>query len=306
VRVVTRAAVCGGLLLFAALGALAGLAGTAGAASRYPAWSGTRTVTYCDPDGQPLAMTLFAPDRPSAAPVPVVLQVHGGGWVRGERFTDLSGSATASMLTSHGFAVASVDYRLAPEHPWPDQIVDVKCAVRYLRSAAAGLGLDPGRIGAWGSSAGGQLVALLGTTGTGTTWNDGEYPGVSSAVEAVVDQFGPSDLLAPFPRWTAGIIDRVFGPEPAADSTRATASPLDHATPGDPPFLIQQGTADRIVPEEQSVALADRLRADGVHVELTLVERGPHGLGAPDESPDAAQLADQVTDFFVRTLGPSG
>lgn len=248
-------------------------------------------------------MTLFPPSQPSATPVPVVLQVHGGGWTRGERMTDLSGSPTATMLTAHGIAVASIDYRLAPDHPWPDQIVDAKCAVRFLRSSANALGIDPDQIGAWGSSAGGQLVALLGTTGSQSVWNDGEHPAVSSAVQAVVDQFGPSDLEARFPRWTAGVIDRVFGAAPRADATLAAASPLDHVAPGDPAFLVQQGTIDRIVPQEQSVALAHDLRHAGDPVELTLVDRGGHGLGSPEESPDALQLADQVTAFFARTLG---
>lgn len=301
-RAGSRAAGRGGLFLLSVVTVLATWALPSGAAVRYPMWSGTRTVTYCDPDGERLAMTLFAPSQPSATPVPVVLQVHGGGWVRGERMTDLSASPAATMLTAHGIAVASIDYRLAPEHRWPDQIVDAKCAVRFLRSSADALGIEPDRIGAWGSSAGGQLVALLGTTGSESAWNGGEHPDVSSAVQAVVDQFGPSDLEARFPRWTAGVIDRVFGVAPSADVSLAAASPLDHVSPGDPPFLIQQGTVDRIVPEKQSVALANGLRQAGDAVELTLVDRGGHGLGSPDESPDPAQLAGQVTAFFVRTL----
>jgi acetyl esterase/lipase len=267
----------------------------------YPAWVGTRTVTYCRPDGLSLAMTLFAPSKPSDVPVPVVLQVHGGGWVRGHRFTALSQSPAATLLTERGIAVASIDYRLAPASPWPAQIIDVECAVRYLRTTAEVLGLDPNQIGAWGSSAGGQLVALLGTTADQSLW--GQTPRAPRpAVQAVADQFGPTDLAAALPRWTAGIVHRVFGSSTGASQALDDASPLDHVGPGDPPFLIQQGTSDAIVPETQSFQLAGRLRAAGDSVRLTLVAGGNHGLTAVGEAPDSAWLDQELTDFFVHTL----
>jgi acetyl esterase/lipase len=156
--------------------------------------SSTRTVTYCVEGGQPLAMTLFAPST-VGPPVPVVLQVHGGGWQHGiPTALALSGSGAAADLVGAGFVVASIDYRLAPANPWPDQIIDVKCAVRYLRAHAADLGIDPDRIAALGTSAGGQLVSLLGTTGSSALWDTGPYPDESSEVDAVVDEFGPADL----------------------------------------------------------------------------------------------------------------
>jgi acetyl esterase/lipase len=295
------AVLVGALVTVASATPASGADRQAGGAS-YPSWSGTRTVSYCDPDGHPLAMTLFSPSSPSSFPVPVVLEVHGGGWVRGQRFTSLAQSLPATLLSQRGIAVASIDYRLAPANPWPDQIVDVKCAVRYLRADAAALGLDPRRMGAWGSSAGGQLVALLGTTGGLPLWDQGPDATTSSTVQAVADQFGPSDLTTSFPRWTTGIIHRVFGTPPGADTTLDDASPVDHVGPGDPPFLIQQGTADHIVPASQSLLLADRLRAAGVPVQLTLVTGGNHGLGAAGESPDATRLDVELADFFVRTL----
>ncbi len=281
-------------------------AGATGVAHKgaYPFWAGTRTLSYSHPHGQPLSMTLFAPHGASRNPVPVVLQVHGGGWARGQRLTSLSQSRAATLLTDRGIAVASIDYRLTPANPWPDQIVDVKCAVRFLRSSARYLGIDPARIGAWGSSAGGQLVALLGTTGGQPLWDEGTDRGTSSSVQAVADQFGPSELVTRFPHWTAGVIHRVFGTAPGADATLDIASPLDHVGPGDPPFLIQQGTADHVVPAAQSMLLADRLRAAGVRVQLTLVAGGNHGLGAPRESPGPSRLDAELAEFFVRTLEP--
>ena len=230
--------------------------------------------------------------------------MHGGGWEKGSRLQDLSQSDTANDLVRAGFMVASIDYRLAPENPWPDQIIDAKCAVRYLRSHAASLGIEADRIAAMGSSAGGQLVGLLGTTGASALWNVGPYRDVSSQVAAVVDEFGPSDLNASdWPSYTAGIIRRVFGAGPGTgDPVLTTASPLAHASTGDPPFLIVQGTADQVVPVSQSVDLADRLRSVGVPAELVLVDRGRHGLGTPGEVPSASTISAMVTTFLTRLL----
>jgi len=280
------------------------LAATTDVVTHGPDWQGIRTVDYCVEGGQSLAMSLFAPNA-TGHPVPVILQVHGGGWERGSRLLDLSQSGTVAELVGAGFVVASIDYRLAPDNPWPDQIIDVKCAVRYLRSHAAYLGIEPDRIAALGSSAGGQLVSLLGTTAALPQWDVGPYSDVSSRVEAVVDEFGPSDLAAnDWPPYTQGIIRQVFGAAPdTADPVLTTASPLTYVSAGDPPFLIVQGTADQVVPVSQSERLADRLRSVGVPADLVLVDGGRHGLGTPGEVPSASTISLVITGFFERELG---
>ena len=235
-------------------------------------------------------MSLFAPAA-TARPAPVVLQVHGGGWERGERFVDLAQSTEAAQLVAHGIVVASVNYRLAPENPWPDQIIDVKCAVRFLRANALELGIDPNRIAVWGSSAGGQLVSLLGANDTPAAWDTGAFGDVSSRVDAVVDEFGPTDLTAP--GWGAYIMKifrTVFGTASGSSPVLRDASPITYVGPGDSPFLILQGTADHIVPAAQSEDLAQRLEADHVPTELDLVARGAHGLGTPGEDPSPGQI----------------
>ena len=295
-----RAVVVAVALVGATLAVGAHPAGAAG--PTYPTWSGTREVTYCDPGGQPLAMTLFAPAAQDH-PVPLVLQVHGGGWERGHRLDDLASSSTAQALVAAGFAVASIDYRLAPANPWPDQIDDVTCAVRYLRAQAGPLGIDPAHLAAWGSSAGGQLVALLGTSGAAFP-GDGQWPDQPDTVAAVVDEFGPADLTDPlWPSYTAGIIRQVFGRDPGPSAALALASPADHVAPGDPPFLILQGTADRIVPATQSEELAARLQAAGDRADLVLVRGGGHGLGTPGESPGTAVQDQRIVDFLQQLLG---
>jgi acetyl esterase/lipase len=291
--------VTAGVVLGLAVGGLSlveAIRGPAGAASG-------RTVTYCVEGGQALAMTLFAPSTVGASR-PAVLQVHGGRWQRGSRLLSLSGSEAATDLVGAGFVVASIDYRLAPANPWPDQIIDVKCAVRYLRAHAGDLGIDPNRIAALGDSAGGQLVSLLGTTGSSTLWNAGPYPDESSAVDAVVDEFGPADLAAAnWPGDSVAMIHRVFGAAPGTPNpVLAQASPVTHVSAGDPPFLIVQGTDDQVVPMSQSERLAAQLRVDHVPVQLVLVDGGRHGLETPGENPSPPAIASLITAYLVQTL----
>jgi acetyl esterase/lipase len=299
--------------------AVSGLSSSASAAVRKsagPTWSGTRVVTYCTEGTQALTMSLFAPTG-NGHPAPVVLQVHGGGWQHGQRWVSLSQSTTATDLVHAGFVVASIDYRLAPAHPWPDQIIDTKCAVRYLRANAATLGLNPNKIAAMGTSAGGQLVSLLGTTGTAATtatpatpgsdevWDMGPYKDVSSKVDAVVDEFGPADLTAlSWPKKSIDMIHNVFGVVPGSDDqTLSAASPAILAAAGDPPFLILQGTSDQVVPETQSKEFAQRLRSAGVPVRLVLVDHGQHGLDTPSESPSPDAISTLITRYLQQTIG---
>jgi acetyl esterase/lipase len=269
-----------------------------------PTWFGARSQTYCFEDGQPVQMTLFAPERVSR-PAPVVIQVHGGRWQTGTSFTSLAQSLTATELVDAGFVVASIDYRLAPQYPWPDQIIDVECAVRYLRAESSNLGIDPDEIGAWGDSAGGQLVSLLGTAPDVAGWTQGEYRAESDHVAAVVDEFGPADLGATdWPHRSAVMIRNVFGAWPTkSNAALMAASPVTYVAPGDPPFLILQGTDDQVVPVSQSETLAARLRANRVPVDLVLVARGQHGLASDGESPSPGVISELITRFFERTLG---
>ena len=294
-----RTWVTAGAVLIVAVGGLTLWDASRGAAGA----SSTRTVTYCVEGGQPLAMTVFAPTTLGSAR-PAVLEVHGGGWQHGGRLLSLSQSGPATDLVGAGFVVASIDYGLAPQDPWPDQIIDAKCAVRYLRAHAGDLGIDPNRIAALGTSAGGQLVSLLGTTGSSALWNAGPYPDESSAVDAVVDEFGPADLNEPdWPQRSVFMIHRVFGATPGTASPILTqASPITHVAAGDPPFLIVQGTDDQVVPMSQSEHFASQLRADDVPVEVVLVDGGRHGLETPGESPPPPAIASLITAYLVRTL----
>ena len=146
------------------------------------------TFTYCSPDGDELQMDFYRPARPSA--VPVVLQVHGGGWVLGDRTLNVTAGLVSAFL-SKGLAFATIDYRLDNA---PDAIEDVACAVRYLRASAARLGIEAARIGAMGQSAGAQLVSLLGTAPPSSGFDVGQYSNESSRVQAVARRVGSNHL----------------------------------------------------------------------------------------------------------------
>jgi acetyl esterase/lipase len=257
-----------------------------------------RDVTYCVADGVPLKMDIYEPIKADSAPAPVAMFVHGGSWSGGDK-ASYEGAHEIAALVSRGYLVASVNYRLAPQYVFPAQIEDVKCAVRYLRAGASSLNIDPNRIGAWGTSAGGQLVSLLGTTdeSAGLEGNGG-YADVSSRVQAVVDMYGRADL-ATIPETRPDLLP-VFGGE----ANLSRYSPVTYASKDDPPFLIMHGDQDNVVPPELSQEFYDRLTAAGVQATLVMVSHAGHGFvpTGPGMSPSRAEITGMVGDFFDRHL----
>lgn len=255
-----------------------------------------KDVTYCKVDRVALLMDLYFPTR-GEPPFAAVIYVHGGGWVSGDKSFG-GGIPLIPALREAGFIVAAVNYRLAPQYTFPAMIEDVKCAVRFLRAHAEEYGLDSAHIGAWGGSAGGHLVALLGTTDRSAGFDVGEYLDQSSRVQAVVDMFGPADLKALF-RNEDEMKKRVF-----ADFDLALASPITYATPDDPPFLILHGENDHLVPIEQSEILMAALQAVNVPVQLVRVNNAGHGFFSSGGmiEPTHFALAKLVLQFFIEHL----
>jgi acetyl esterase/lipase len=262
------------------------------------------TLTYCN--HQRARIT-----EPTSlhGPAPAAVYVHGGSWVSGDY--DTGGFLVDSIgpaLARAGVVVVSLDYRLGPTEHWPDQIEDVKCAIRYLRANAAQLHINAGAIGAWGQSAGGHLVALLGTAGPSAGWDIGPYLGESSTVQSVVDMAGPSDLLTMGDQGDAGLVAESFisllghGPARQLGTDLKRASPVTYIAPGDPPFLIVDSNNDEIVYPEQSLELAWDLGVDGDPRELVTVTEGGHEFDTPGESPSESAIVRLVVAFFVQTL----
>jgi acetyl esterase/lipase len=291
--------------------------GTA-AAQTCQSFSGLTYGTYPDRSGQiqGLGLDLLAPSG-AGVPVPLVIWIHGGGWATGSRRPI---PAFVSRLCSLGYAVASVDYRLTDVAIWPAQIEDVKGAVQFLRANAATYGLDPDRFAAWGESAGGQLAAMLGTSGgvgvstlgapdasVDLEGSTGGHPGVSSRVQAVVDWYGATDFVAMHfypstadhddPRSDEG--NFVGGPVQERPERVATANPATYASADDPPFLLMHGTADPLIPFNQSELLFDALLAQGVRATFVPVQNAGHGHDPWTSSTEIWQV---VYDFLDRSL----
>ena len=264
-------------------------------------------VTYCNGETARITEPTTREQR-----APAVVYLHGGSWIGGDHTSGgfiVDGIGPA--LVAKGFVVASVNYRLGPQHRWPAQIVDAKCAVRYLRAHAAALHVDPARIGIWGHSAGGHLASLVGTAGPAAGWDVGAYPAEPSRVEAVADLAGPSNLVTLGAEGLPGVVranfESLLGPLPPGDlpAALAKASPVTYVSHGDPPFLIVHGDEDGIVPLAQSEELAGALRVADVPVTLVVVHGGGHALDEPGAQPDARQIEAMVVHFFETELRPA-
>jgi len=261
-------------------------------------------LRYCTMEGEVERMDVYLPSASFPRPLPVAVHVHGGGWVGGSRTRGVWFAEIRDRLVGLGYIVVSLDYRLAPQYRYPAQIQDTKCAIRHLRTEAARYGLDPDRIGAWGASAGGQLVGLLGTADASAGFDDaGDFPGVSSRVQAVVALSAITDLTAQ--EELRDDYSRVFLTWPQADSPEMIqASPVTHVTPDDSPFLFVVGEADTLVLPAQSARMDGLLRGAGVPSSLVTVRHADHGLDPTTEpiSPARDQVITEIAAFLDRYL----
>lgn len=229
-------------------------------------------------------------------PMPVIIYIHGGGWSGGSRNM---GMPFTIAFAQGGYFACTIDYRLSGEAIFPAQVSDVKSAVRFIRANAEKLGIDPQRIGVWGHSAGGHLSAMLGVTGDvkDLEGDVGEKTG-SSAVQAVVDVSGPTDLVRIAPLGNGGPMVSQFlgGSVREKEDVAKKASPVTYVDAKDAPFLIIQGGADNLVPTEQAEIMRDALKKANVEVEYLFVPEAGHGV--LDRRAFAATAA-----FFDKHLG---
>lgn len=239
-------------------------------------------------------LDVYLPDE-GDGPFPVILSIHGGAFRAGDK----SDNQVMPMLEGlkRGYAVVSVNYRLSQEAIFPAQIYDIKAAVRWIRANAKEYKFNPDKIAAWGGSAGGHLSALLGTSGDVEELEDLTQgnPDQSSCVQAVVDWFGPTDFLKMDEQLKESKVknpqihsvpdspeSELIGKnlEDAPDLVRA-ANPETYITPDDPPFFIQHGQIDNLVPYQQSVNLASKLSAIIGEEKVTLELFPDSGHGGP-------------------------
>lgn len=258
-------------------------------------------LVYANYGPRQVRLDLYLP-KDGDGPFPAVVWVHGGGWQNGDKTRFRRQSA---LLAAKGLAGACIDYRLSGEARFPAAINDVKASIRWLRAHAADYKINGNKIGAVGGSAGGHLVCLLGTTGgvrdlEGSGGN-AEY---SSRVQAVVGLYSSADLVgagkrdpesATGPRYL--FLGKTYAQAP---ELWAKASPLSYVGKDNPPFLLMHGDQDKAVPFEESMVLANRLKAAGVQAELFVVPGAPHGFA--NRPPWFQDSLDRIERFLSRTL----
>jgi acetyl esterase len=245
--------------------------------------------------GQPLLLdACLPPDRAvDAAPVAGILVIHGGSWREGTK-DSVGWRAVCTWLAAAGYPAFSVDYRLAPQWVFPAGFDDVQAAVVWLRDAerAERFGVDPARIGVFGGSAGGNLAALLGTSGSGDR-------GIGPRVAAVVDLSGPIDLTGVhLTDDFAPLQLEYLGCGSFVDCSNAQrASPSFHIDASDPPFLIAHSTTE-MIPLAQSERFVADLRDAGIDVEFLVADGTLHSIALLDDD-----LKSRILAFYGRTLG---
>ncbi|MDQ0798756.1 alpha/beta hydrolase [Arthrobacter sp. SLBN-112] len=281
-----------------------------------------REVTYARAIGfRPLKMDIWLP-RQASGPTPLVLWVHGGAFQLGDRRElppTFAPNSVFRLLNEAGIACATADYRHSLEAPFPAQLHDLKAAVRYLREYADELNIDPDRFGAWGESAGGHLVALLGLTGNRDDLEGGlGAQGHPSSVSAVVDFYGVSSLVdippmatpeGLFPAALTAAVPPGMSLQPeymlvgGSDDPEllAAASPVSYVDAGAAPFLLVHGDSDGLVPHSQTDLLAAALAGAGVDHEVVTVKGADHCFFGAEDRMDGILAAG--VDYFSRKLG---
>ncbi len=279
-----------------------------------------RDVEYGRAGDVVLKLNTYRLKTARAGLLPAVIRIHGGGWSMGEKGGPEVGKLKIKdavkpgienlglTLARRGYFAVDISYRLIPAARFPAAIEDCKCAVRWLRENAKKYSVDPDRIGAVGTSAGGHLALLLACADekAGLEGNGG-HAGYSSRIQAAVSWYGPTDFTA------AGHSDLfrktveafVGGPYEQNKERYRQASPITYVSPAVPPILLVHGEEDPAVTFKDSQSMAERLRAVGADVTLIPVKHAGHDFrsspGTPI-SPSAEEIVARTIEFFDKHL----
>jgi acetyl esterase/lipase len=248
----------------------------------------TNDVTYRTVDGEKLGLDVYQPAK-KGKDRPAVVIVHGGGWSGGDKQLF---ATQGNQLAERGFVAFSVNYRLAPAHPYPAAVDDVEGAVEWVRKHAEKYGVDPKRIGALGGSAGAHLTGLLATVGEGSHAK-------GHRIAAAVSWSGPMDFVSLAPAVTAGAgrsIGTFLGCAPdACPDKYAQASPITHVDKTDTPMLIVNSTKE-LVPQSQADAMKAALDKAGVASQEIVLPGAAHSRAY------ANRVWDQTVAFLENYL----
>lgn len=258
-----------------------------------------RNIEYGKGGPMSLKLDLYKPKEHDQL-LPAVIFIHGGAWKGGHRQTY---HYYCTKFAEHGYIAATISYRLTGDAPFPAAVEDAKCAVRWLRANAMKLGIDPNRIAVAGGSAGGHLSMMVGySPDVRELEGTGGHGDVSSAVQAVVDLYGPTDLTTEFARSKGEVIgflgNKTMDEEP---ERYKLASPITHVSKDDPPTLILHGSIDSTVPIEQAELLVEALKKNGVAYDYDRVEGWPHTMDL--ETAVNRHCLEKMFEFLDKHLG---
>jgi len=258
-----------------------------------------KNILYAEVNERKLLLDLYLPAN--ANPY-LIVWVHGGAWRSGSKDSPPMG------LLSGGYALASVDYRLSTEAPFPALIHDIKASIRFLRANAKKYGYRRDKIIIWGSSAGGHLAAEVGTTNGDAELegNVGNNPDQSSAVQVILDFYGPTNFVTILDQSTphglsvrAPALELLLGkPVEKVPELARKASPVFQIDPSDPPLFIMHGDQDYQVPVNQSLELQAEYQKNNLKVQLEIV----HGAGHSDGAYYEPAYLSKVTAFLSDAL----
>jgi acetyl esterase/lipase len=267
---------------------------SASLASADPKWH--PDLEYSKAGGESLRLDASIPE--GAGPFPVVILIHGGGWGSGDKAADFA--ALSKPLTDAGIAWFSINYRLAPKHPWPACLEDVQSAIRWVRANAVTYHVDSKRIALLGYSAGGQLAALAAIRAEENT-RVHAVVGFAPAVELVADMKRRGEVGIAMKN-LLGLPGKL---DDHALARIATLSPAEEVKPGLPPFFIVQGTADKSVRHEETLAFAGRLKQAEVPCTILEMKDAPHRIAEwPKFAPDYAERTASWLKATLETKAP--
>jgi triacylglycerol lipase len=259
-----------------------------------------RDLTYARQGDESLQCDMFIPA--GDGPFPGVLIVHGGAWMSGHK-GQMAG--TAAALARHGYTACSIEYRLAPKYHFPAQIDDCKSAVRWLRTHAKEFKIDPARIGGYGYSAGGQLVALLGVTdrSDGLEGPDATADSPSTRLQCVVAGGAPCDFRS-LPADSLRLAYWLGGSRAEKPLLYQQASALHFVTADDPPSFFFHGEEDGLVPVASPRIMVEQLTAS--HVPATLHAIPAAGHIQAFFNADAGAAAIEFLDKYLQPTPKTG
>lgn len=253
-------------------------------------------IVYGIADGQTLTMDYYAPKGGGIHPIAII--IHGGGYQRGN---SKSGSEAycADFLAPAGYAVFSINYRLAPKYPYPYMVYDVERSIRYIRHNAKRWNADPNKIALVGGSAGGflsNMVGLLNAPGNARATDPVDQE--SAKVEAVVSLYAQSSMATvPLNNDTHALLDPLIR-QKGREAALKEASPITYVTKNAPPFLLIQGDKDEYIPFSEDTNLQAALQKAGVRCDIIRIPGGHHGTGGWYKLPNVPDWERQMVEWL--------